>query len=184
MRNPGLAPGDREFEFLPGCQRSKQDAETRRRSITHPTTMESIAWISRAARRGQYFRYGMREFRRVASMDKAIHYHLYNDRDARVEIVGEDTLVENGHMTYSRDGRWILSDTYPDAKTNVRLLLLFDTDNHVSYNIGEFFTPPDLGKHNRCDLHPRFSPDNRYISIDSVHEGSRQQYIVDVSGLI
>lgn len=119
-----------------------------------------------------------------APHDGAIHYHLYNDLDNSVKIIGKDTLVENGHMTYSRDGRWILSDTYPDAKTNVRLLLLFDTDNHVSYNIGEFFTPPDLGKHNRCDLHPRFSPDNRYISIDSVHEGSRQQYIVDVSGLI
>ena len=47
----------------------------------------------------------LREFRSVASMDKAIHYHLYNDRERRVEINGKDTLVENGHMTYSCDGR-------------------------------------------------------------------------------
>ena len=116
--------------------------------------------------------------------DGSIHYHLYNNRDHTVEIVGKDTLIENGHMTYSRDGRWILSDTYPDSETNVRLLLLFDTANNVSYKIGAFFTPPDLGKHNRCDLHPRFSPDNRSVTIDSVHEGSRQQYIVDVSDLV
>ncbi len=116
--------------------------------------------------------------------DGSIHYHLYNERDNTVEIIGKDTLVENGHMTYSCDGRWILTDTYPDSDTNVRLLLLFDTVSNVSYNIGEFFTPPDLGKHNRCDLHPRFSPDNHHVTIDSVHEGSRQQYIVDVSELV
>jgi len=116
--------------------------------------------------------------------DGSIHYHLYNERDNTVEVIGKDTLTENGHMTYSRDGRWILTDTYPDSDTNVRLLQLFDTANTTSYNIGEFFTPPDLGKHNRCDLHPRFSPDNRYVTIDSVHEGSRQQYIVDVSDLV
>lgn len=114
----------------------------------------------------------------------SIHYHLYNERDNTVEIIGKDTLTENGHMTYSRDGRWILTDTYPDSETNVRLLLLYDVNSTTSFNIGEFFTPPDLGKHNRCDLHPRFSPDNRYVSIDSVHEGSRQQYIVDVSELV
>lgn len=114
----------------------------------------------------------------------SIHYHLYNDDDGTAEIVGRDTLAENGHMTYSKDGRWILTDTYPDANTNVRLLLLFDVANNVSHNIGEFFTPADLGKHNRCDLHPRFSPDDRFVTIDSVHEGSRQQYIIDVSGLI
>ncbi len=116
--------------------------------------------------------------------DGSIHYHLYNERDNTVEIIGKGTLIENGHMTYSRDRRWILTDTYPDSDTNVRLLLLFDTKNNISYNIGEFFTPPDLGKHNRCDLHPRFSPDNRCVTIDSVHEGSRQQYCVDVSGLV
>ncbi len=31
--------------------------------------------------------------------DGSIHYHLYNERDNTVEIIGKDTLVENGHMT-------------------------------------------------------------------------------------
>ena len=62
-----------------------------------------------------------------------------------------------------------------------RDLILYDAHNDLPYIIGEFYTPPDLGKHNRCDLHPRWSPDNKSVSIDSTHEGSRQQYIVDVS---
>lgn len=83
----------------------------------------------------------------------SIHYHLYDEKTGTVQVIGADTLIENGHMTYSRDGR-------------------------------RFYTPPDLGKHNRCDLHPRWSPDNKFVSIDSTHEGSRQQYILDVSDVL
>ena len=114
----------------------------------------------------------------------SIHYHLYDGNTDTVEIIGGDTLLENGHMTYSRDGRWILTDTYPDSATNIRLLLLYNVDRDECYSVGQFYTPPDLGKHNRCDLHPRFSRDNRFVTIDSVHEGSRQQYIIDVAGLL
>lgn len=113
--------------------------------------------------------------------DGSIHYHLYDEQSGTVEVIGAETLRENGHMTYSRDGRWLLTDTYPDSETNKRDLILYDAHNDLPYVIGEFYTPPDLGKHNRCDLHPRWSPDNKSVSIDSTHEGSRQQYIVDVS---
>ncbi len=87
-------------------------------------------------------------------------------------------------MTYSHDGRWLLTDTYPDSETNKRYLILHKVDEDRVYNIGHFYTPPDLGKHNRSDFHPRWSPDNKFVSLDSVHEGSRQQYIVDVSELL
>ncbi len=113
-----------------------------------------------------------------------IHYHLYNDKTAKVEIIGKECLTENGHMTYSTNGRWILSDTYPDDVTNQRYLILYDVEKDQRYNIGSFYTPKDLGKHNRCDLHPRWSPDCQQVCMDSVHEGSRQRYIIDVSELV
>lgn len=116
--------------------------------------------------------------------DGAIHYHLYHDATGKVDIIGPDILTENGHMTYSRDGRWILSDTYPDATTNERILFLFDTHTQTRHDIGSFFTPPDLGKHNRCDLHPRWSHDNKHVCIDSVHEGTRQLYLADVTHIM
>jgi hypothetical protein len=114
----------------------------------------------------------------------AIHYHLYNVATGAVTAIGPGILTENGHMTYSADGRWILSDTYPDAQTNERILFLFDTETGRKVDLGAFYAPPDLGKHNRCDLHPRWSHDNRLICIDSVHEGSRQMYLLDVSGIV
>lgn len=116
--------------------------------------------------------------------DGAIHYHLYNDRTGAVEVIGPELLTENGHMTYSRDGRWLLSDTYPDTRTNERILFLFDTQSGKRYDLGSFYTPPDLGKHNRCDLHPRWSRDNRTACIDSVHEGARQMYLLGLDHVL
>lgn len=113
----------------------------------------------------------------------AIHYHLYDELTDNVAVIGEDSLTENGHMTYSTDGKWILSDTYPDSVSNERLLILYDVENNRRYDIGSFYTDPNLGKANRCDLHPRWNPDSRQVCIDSVHEHVRQMYLIDVSRL-
>ncbi|WP_219786694.1 hypothetical protein [Celeribacter sp. PS-C1] len=116
--------------------------------------------------------------------DGSIHYHLYDDVSGIAEVVGRDVLTENGHMSYSRNGRWILSDTYPDKTTNERILFLYDVETGLSHDLGSFYTPPDLGKHNRCDLHPRWSHSEKSVCIDSVHEGSRQMYLLDVSAVL
>ena len=113
--------------------------------------------------------------------DGSIHYHLYHERSTEARVVGAKCLTENGHMTYSPDGRWLLSDTYPDSVSNERLLILYDVVNDQRYDIGSFYTDPNLGKPNRCDLHPRWSPDASQVCIDSMHEGERQMYLVDVN---
>ncbi len=113
----------------------------------------------------------------------AIHYHLYHERSGEVRVIGANCLTENGHMTYSRDGRWLATDTYPDSGSNERLLVLYDVENDQRYDIGSFYTNPNLGKPNRCDLHPRWSRDARQLCIDSVHEGERQMYLIDVAEL-
>lgn len=110
-------------------------------------------------------------------------FRLYQDRTGRATIVGEGVLTEDGHPSYSRDGRWILTDTYPDKKRR-RTLLLFDTQIGKLHNLGQFFVPFLYDGPNRCDLHPRWSRDSRRICFDSVHEGKRRMYIVDVSSLV
>lgn len=116
--------------------------------------------------------------------DGEIHYQIYNDATGAVQTVGPDVLTENGHMTFGENGRWMLSDTYPDATTNERVLFLYHTARGRRFDLGTFYTPPDLGKHNRCDLHPRWSRDNRSVCIDSVHEGRRQLYVLEIGALI
>ena len=113
-----------------------------------------------------------------------IHYHLYEDKTNNVKVIGADVLTENGHMTYSPDGNWLLSDTYPDDKTNERILFLYHMESGLRYDIGSFYADPDLGKINRCDLHPRWDNSGTKVCIDSVHENERQMYIIDVSKIV
>ena len=87
-------------------------------------------------------------------------------------------------MTFSPDGNWLLSDTYPDDETNERILFLYNMESGLRYDIGSFYANPNLGKINRCDLHPRWDKSGTKVCIDSVHENERQMYIIDVSKIV
>ncbi|WP_374834697.1 hypothetical protein [Paenochrobactrum pullorum] len=113
-----------------------------------------------------------------------IHYNLYTDRSDKVEFIGTQVLTENGHMTYSPNGRFILSDTYPDDTTSIRTLFIYDTHTGARYDIGRFWTDTNLGKVNRCDLHPRWRRDGRAVCIDSIHTEARNLYLIEVGDML
>ena len=51
--------------------------------------------------------------------------------------------------------------------------------------LGHFPQPKDYTDTVRCDLHPRVSPDGRFVCIDSAHgPDGRQMYIFDISRII
>lgn len=107
-------------------------------------------------------------------------YFLFTDQTDKREIIGDNILTRDGHPSYSPDGRYILTDTYPDRKRN-RTLIIYDTIKNERYDIAKLFTPFKYDGEKRCDLHPRWSRDGKKICIDSVHEGKRQLYIIDNS---
>jgi len=108
---------------------------------------------------------------------------IYDVVTSAVTVIGGGILTENGHMSYSPCGRWILSDTYPDPVSHERTLFIYDTREGRRHDLGSFYADPKIDKHCRCDLHPRWSRDGAAICIDSVHEGERQMYLIDVSKL-
>lgn len=110
-------------------------------------------------------------------------YFLFTDRTDQVEVVGEGVLTTDGHCSYSPDGRWILTDTYPDREHR-RTLILFRPADGRRVDLGRFYSPPELGGPIRCDLHPRWNRDGTQVCIDSAHEGERQMYVLDVSGIL
>ncbi len=109
-------------------------------------------------------------------------FYLYEDRTDRVEPVGPDVMTSDGHCSYLPGKRWILNDTYPDRQ-RLQHLYLYDTQTGRRIPLGDFISPPEYAGEWRCDLHPRFSPDGRWGSIDSPHAGGRQIYLIDVSGV-
>jgi Tol biopolymer transport system component len=113
-----------------------------------------------------------------------LRFYVYEDRTRKVEVVGPDVMTENGHCTYLPGNRWILNDTYPDAK-RLQHVYLYDTQTGKRFPLGDFHSPPEYTGEWRCDTHPRFSPDGRKVVIDSAHGGQgRQLYLIDVGGIV
>ena len=84
-----------------------------------------------------------------------------------------------GHAVYSPDGRYILFDSYPspDGRQTLHLVEaatgkceLLGTFNHRR--------PEGAAADTRCDLHPRWSPDGRMVTVDSIHDGRRGIYLL------
>ncbi|RKY02806.1 hypothetical protein DRP77_07325 [Candidatus Poribacteria bacterium] len=115
--------------------------------------------------------------------DVGDRFFLFTDRTGERRIVGEGVLTVDGHCSYSPDGRWILTDTYPDRE-GMRWLILFREEDGLRVDIGRFYSPPELKGEIRCDLHPRWRRDGRAVCIDSAHEGERQMYVVEVGEIV
>ncbi len=111
------------------------------------------------------------------------HYHLYTDRTDQVEIIGKDVFSMDGHCSYSPDRQWILTDTYPDPVDSKRTLILYHVATNRRIDIGRFYSAPEITGEIRCDLHPRWSRDGKQVCFDSIHEGERQMYLIDVSSI-
>jgi hypothetical protein len=51
--------------------------------------------------------------------------------------------------------------------------------------LGKFFIRANTTGEFRCDLHPGWSRDGKYVCIDSMHsDDTRQMYVLDVSGVV
>ncbi len=112
-------------------------------------------------------------------------YFLFADKSDEVDIVGDEKLTPfyDGHCSYSPNGQWILTDTYPD-KNLQQTLLLYNPEKDILVNLGSYHSKEWGFDHLRCDLHPCWSRDGKQICFDSSHSGSRQVYIMDISDVI
>jgi len=95
----------------------------------------------------------------------------------------------NGHITLHKNNEWILTDTYSiDGYIYLYMYHLltkkFVPLGKLAYKLGGKLYTGNPGIF-RIDLHPRFSPDGNFVSIDSSHEGfGRQIYLIDISKII
>lgn len=80
-------------------------------------------------------------------------------------------------------GDWFVTDTYPD-KARMQHLILCNWKIGEIIELGQFFHGFAYRDECRCDLHPRFSQDGKTIFFDSVCDGKRKMYQMDISSII
>lgn len=76
-------------------------------------------------------------------------------------------------------GDWFVTDTYPD-KARMQQLNLLNWKTGKKIWLGEYFHGFKYSGESRCDLHPRFGADGKSVFIDSIFDGKRKLYKVDL----
>ncbi|MDD3320480.1 MAG: hypothetical protein PHS59_03455 [Paludibacter sp.] len=144
----------------------------------------------------------------------SFHWNCISDElTPIITFIGEGILTEDGHPMFCPTNRnWFICDNYPD-KEGIRTLFLYSLIDNKRIDLGRFKmidTKPDLSRSAdllkeidagimkivglsnmaftrsglHCDLHPRWSPNGKKVSFDSIHEGTRQIYTIDVTQII
>ncbi len=92
-------------------------------------------------------------------------------------------LSNDGHPSYCpTDNTLVVFDTYPSRSRiqEVKLGRDNDTVGGSVKTIAKVFSPFKYDNDTRCDLHPRWSRDGKKVCFDSVFEGHRGLYIVNI----
>lgn len=128
---------------------------------------------------------------------------------SNIRTVAEGVLTEDGHPMFSpADRDFVITDNYPD-ENNERTLILYKFSDNTKAELGKYrmldiqpdttlysnfsrgvdkkileLISPEQYSFTRsglhCDLHPRWNADGTKVAFDSIHEGSRQLYWIDL----
>jgi hypothetical protein len=98
--------------------------------------------------------------------------------------LGNGSLDYDGHGTFSPDGKWMVTDTYPRDPMREQKIYLMDMKTEAILPMGRFLEPEEFKGGWRCDIHCRWSPQGNIIGFNSTHTGSRQVYILRLDFLI
>lgn len=80
----------------------------------------------------------------------------------------------DGHCSLSPDERFILTDTYPI--NGLKTVYLEERDGTQQWQLARVGLTERGPAPARCDLHPRWDRQGKYIIFDSTHEGKRHVY--------
>lgn len=111
---------------------------------------------------------------------------LFQDKHSAVlGEIGKGVLDSGGHFSYLSNPDWLVSDTYPKGNERLQTPHLYQISTNRRIDLGNFPSPKEYQGEWRVDTHPRLSRTERWLCIDSPHNGEgRQLHLIDLRGLV
>lgn len=107
---------------------------------------------------------------------------LYELKDISQDykLYSKSFFTSDIHCTYSPDRQWIVGDGYPNSDRSVPTLLYNRMKEEGLVALRTY--SPTVECHDiRCDLHSKWTSDGKSIVFDSIHEGYRGIYSLDLT---
>lgn len=96
-------------------------------------------------------------------------YRLNNNNEAELCGKIESGLFDiDGHPSFTNDGRYMITDSYPD-RHGFQRLIIYDTLTRKGLTVAKFNAYYN-GNPASCDLHPKLSADNDYLAVDTAFD--------------
>lgn len=103
-------------------------------------------------------------------------YYLMKDKTKEYTHMWSE-LISDGHPSYAPDGSTVVTDTYPN-RSRVASVYVIKKDD--AKTVARVFAPFKYDNDLRCDLHPRWTRAGDKICFDSVFEGKRSLYVIEI----
>jgi hypothetical protein len=106
----------------------------------------------------------------------------FTDRTPHYTLLDPSFFLDDGHLSYSPDLKHLLYDSYPIDSN--RDLYLYNLEKKEGQCLETVLSAPidnSIALETRCDLHPRWHPNGQSISFDSIHQGYRGIYSLDLN---
>lgn len=112
-----------------------------------------------------------------------INYYQHYKNDSGTYLLDENWNESffdiDGHPSFTSDGRYMLTDSYPDIN-NYRRYMVYDTVTHKGIIVAKI--PENRTDCNAdCDLHPKLSRDNNYVIFDNTSSGKHTMIMFKIN---
>jgi len=104
-------------------------------------------------------------------------YIIYDLKKNTRKIIQSNYLLKDGHPSYLAEKTTIISDTYPLKWSRQHLFQISEIGNNYA-ELLNIYSDPRLYDEKRCDLHPRVTPDNRIVTVDSTFSEKKRSVIL------
>ena len=120
----------------------------------------------------------MKKELRIAIRGQKSYYQYYVINNS-IAVLDENIVIRDfdidGHQSYTNNGRYMITDSYPDYNKYQRLII-YDKQHKKSLVIARIFAALDK-KPGSCDLHPKLCYNNDYLMVDTAYNGEHHMIL-------